>query len=394
MCREAKLLLVVSTIFTLGMGLSGIFANIFFWRETGNFIVIAIYNLMHYIFTPVSFIIAGYIAKKKNGIWALRIGLLLYAVFYVLILLIGKNGVGAIYFLGVIYGFACGFYWLAFNTLSFDFTCPTNRDTFNGYNGSCCGFASIVAPITSAYIISRFQGIKGYTIVFAITLALFIILMFISFTLKCKNCGSKLNLRVAFLKNNNDWAMIRKATMCWGFRDVIIVFIVNLLIFQNTGSELSLGKLSLIGAFISSLSYMLVQRIIKPKRRRMAIFIGGMSALIGALLISFRISYITLLIYIVMDSFFLPFFMIQLSSTTFNVIDKSHEGDLRVEYMINKDIVLNLGRIISTIILVALLSMFKHYNVLNIYLIIIGTTPLISGYFLSRLKNILDGKIK
>ncbi|WP_160670041.1 MFS transporter [Clostridium sp. C8-1-8] len=394
MCKEAKILLGVSTIFTLGMGLSGIFANIFFWRETGDFTIIAIYNLMHYIFTPISFIIAGFIAKKKNGIWALRIGLLLYSIFYVLILLIGKSGVWAIYFLGVVYGIACGFYWLAFNTLSFDFTSPTNRDTFNGFNGSCSGLASIVAPFTSAYIITRFEGIKGYSIVFSITLALFVVLMLISLTLRCKNCGNKLNLKVAFSKNNEDWSKIRKATMCWGFRDVIIVFIVNLLIFQSTGSELSLGKLSLIGAFISSLAYILVQKIIKPKRRRLAIFIGASSALVGAVMLSLRISYTILLIYTIIDSFFIPFFMIQLSSTTFNVIDKSHEGDLRVEYMINKDIVLNLGRIISTVVLVFLLSTFKTYNILNIYIIIIGVTPLISGYFLSKLKSILDGKVE
>ena len=58
MCREAKILLVVSALFTFASGLSGIFVDIFFWRETNSFLVIVIYNLIHFIITPITFIAA------------------------------------------------------------------------------------------------------------------------------------------------------------------------------------------------------------------------------------------------------------------------------------------------------------------------------------------------
>jgi YQGE family putative transporter len=124
MCREAKVLLAVSALFTFAMGLSGIFVNVFFWRETGNFLVIVIYNLTHYIFTPVTFIIGGIIAKRKNGIWSLRFGLILFALFYSLILLIGNKGTLYIYLLGILNGLASGFYCLAFNTLALILPAP------------------------------------------------------------------------------------------------------------------------------------------------------------------------------------------------------------------------------------------------------------------------------
>lgn len=391
MCRNAKILLGVSALFAFGMGLSGIFINVFFWKQTSNFIVIVIYNLIHYVTTPITFILAGALAKKKNGIWSLRIGLIIYAIFYALILLVGNKGIGYIFFLGIIFGMAAGFYWLAFNTLSFDFTNINNRDTFNGFNGSCGGIAAAIAPITSAYIISRFNGIKGYKVVFAMTLTIFILLILISSILRCRSYSSKLNLKKAFASNCEEWRIIRKSTLFWGFRDVIIVFLVNILIIETTKSELSLGKFTLIASLISSTAYILVQKVIKPARRKFSIIFGTIGSFLAICGLAIKISYSTLISYVVMDAFFIPFFIIQLSSSTYNVIDRAHEEDMRIEYMINKDIALNCGRVISSLILIILLATFKNLSILKTYLVFIGLAPVISGYFLRKLKGVLAG---
>lgn len=391
MCKEAKILLMVSAIFTFAVGLSGIFVNVFFWKQTSSFIIIVIFNLVQYIATPFTFILGGVIAKRKNGIWSLRLGLMMYAISYALILFLGNRGELYIYFVGVLLGLAAGFYWLAFSTLCFDFTCVDNRDTFNGFNGSCAGVASAVAPITSAYIISKFSGARGYNLVFIATLSLFVILILISLMLKCKNYGGKLYFKKIFSRNCDEWGTIRKATFFWGFRDVIIGFLVNILIIETTKSELSLGKLTLIASLLTSSSYVLVQKIIKPSRRRMAIFIGTIASFIAIWGIAYKVTYTTLLIYVVMDAFFLPFFLIQLSSSTFNVINRAHDEDMRIEYMINKDIAINSGRSISAIILIVLLSVFKNTSILRVYLLFIGLAPVAAGYFLTRLKHVLDG---
>lgn len=391
MCREAKILLLMSVLFTFAMGLSSIFVNIFFWKQTNNFIVIVVYNLMQYIITPITFIIAGILAKKKNGIWSLRIGLLVFALFYSAILFVGSKGVPYIYMLGAVYGIAVGFYWLAFNTLSFDFTCLNNRDTFNGFNGSFCGIAAAVAPAVSGYIITKLDGVRGYNTVFSMTLSIFVLLIIISIVLKCKSYGSRINYKKAFSKNSLGWDVIRKSTILWGFRDVIIVFLINILIIETTKSEFSLGKLSLIGSLLSSVSYMLVQRIIKPPKRRLSILIGSVFSFMAVWGIAFKIEYGTLLFYVLIDSFFLPFFLIQFSSSTFNVISRENEDDLRVEYMINKDIALNAGRITSSLILLILLLRFNDLSALKAYLIFIGLGPVISGIFLRKLRKVLEG---
>lgn len=384
MCREAKILLVVSCLFTFAMGLSNIFINVFFWNKTNDFIVIAIYNLMHYLTTPVAFILAAYFAKKKNGILPLRIGLLIFALFYLLLLYAGNDGVQYIYLLGLLYGIAAGFYWLAFNALSFDFTNVYNRDTFYGYNGASAGISASIAPITSAYIISRFEGTLGYKIVFIITLILFLILVIMSAILKCKNYSQKLNLRKIFFTNCHQWKILRKSIVTWGFRDVIIVFIINILVIETTKSELTLGKLALLASLISSSSYILVQRIIKPPHRKIAVLIGTTGSFLAIIGLVMNVNITTLIFYVVMDAFFLPFFIIQQNSSTFNIIDIAHEEDMRIEYIINKDISLNMGRIISSIVLIVLLMQFDNFDILKVYLGFIGLAPIVSGYFLRK----------
>jgi YQGE family putative transporter len=391
MCKNAKILLMVSALFTFSMGLSGIFVNVFFWKETKSFFIIAIYNLVNYILTPITFFLAGILAKKKNGIWSLRIGLFIYALFYILIIAVDNKGPLYIYLLGLVHGVATGFYWLAFNTLSFDFTDVTNRDTFNGFNGSCGGISAAIAPMISAYTISRFSGMKGYRIVFAMTFVILMVLVLVSIILKCENYSDKLNFKKSYSTNCEEWEVIRKSTMFWGFRDVIIVFIINILVIQTTKSELSLGEFTFIASIISSATYILVQKIIKPSRRRISILVGTIGSFLAICGLIIKVSYSTLFIYIIMDAFFLPFFAIQLSSSTFNVINRAHEEDMRIEYMINKDLVLNCGRIISLIVLITLLSIFKNSSILKFYLIFIGLAPIISGYFLRKLRKVLEG---
>ncbi|WP_139906149.1 MFS transporter [Clostridium thermarum] len=392
MSKEAKILIVVSTLFTLAMGLSGIFVNVFFWRQSNSFMLIVLYNLMHYLVTPLAFVAAGWLSKKKNGIWSLRIGLMLFGIFFGLILLIGDCCIYYAYPLGILFGIASGFYWLAYNTLSFDFTSTNNRDTYNGYNGSCSGIAGAIAPITSGFIISSMKGVTGYRVVFIITLTLFVILLGISLLLRCQNYGTKLNLSKAIGKNCEEWQSIRKATFLWGFRDVIIGFTINILIIQTTGSELTLGKLTLLAALISSGAYVLVQKIVKPPRRRASVYLGAIASFVAIWGVIINVNYSTIFLYTVMDAFFLPFFLIQLSSSTFNVINRAHDEDMRIEYMINKDLVLNSGRVLSAIVLLILLNMFKKANIFRYYLIFIGAAPVLAAFYLAKLKKVLGGE--
>lgn len=391
MSKEAKIILVISVLFTLAMGLSNIFVNIFLWKKSNNFVVIALYNLMHYIFVPIAFIAGGWLSKKKNGVWSLRLGIIFFIIFFGLTLYIKNNILSFIYPLGILFGIASGFYWLAYQVLSFDCTTEGNRDTFNGFNGCVGGGANALAPLLGGYIIQKAGNTTGYTIVFACSLILFVILILVSLLLKTKHYVDKLDIGHIWGSRHSDWAKFRKAIATWGLRDVVIGFLIVTLIFKSTGSELSVGKLSLLASIISSLAHLTQQKLIKPKLRLLSMYVGVTFMLFSILGLAWHIGYTTLLTYIIMDAIFAPFFLIPMSSASFNVISEYHEENLRIEYVINKEIVLNLGRIVSTLVLIGLLVFIKQTNILNYFLLFLGSTQIVSVFFLRQM-NILKVK--
>lgn len=387
MSRKAKILLLISGLFTLSIGLSNVFVNIFLWKKSNDFIIIAKYNLMHYIFLPISYIAAGWLSKRKNGILALRFGIGFFILFFMSILLLKNNIVKYIYPIGILYGIAAGFYWLAFQVLAFDFTSTNNRDSFNGFNGSICGVANAIAPFTGAYIIEKSQNTLGYIIVFAISLALFVVLIFISLTLHSEHYGEILDFKKIFGKNGFEWNNYRKSIAAWGIRDVVILFLISILVYKTTESEMALGKLSMIAYLISSASYVLEQKLIKPKRRVFSMGLGSVLMFIAVLGVFIRISYPTLAAYMVLDAIFLPFFIVPVASASFNILSRSNEEKMRTEYMINREFALNVGRIFSTSLLIAILTFVKNKRVLNYFLLFIGSAQLISLYFLRKIKT-------
>jgi len=386
MSRKAKILLLVSGLFTLAVGLSNVFVNIFLWKKSNDFILIAKYNLMSYIFIPIVFILAGWISKKKNGIWSLRMGISSFIIFFISILLFKDNITEYIYHLGILFGIAAGFYWLAFHVLSFDFTHTGNRDTFNGINGSIIGVASAIAPFSAAYIIAISKGNTGYTVVFTISLILFVFLILISLLLKSNHYGENLEFSEIISSNDTEWSNLRKSTVAWGLRDVVILFLISVLIYKTTGSEMALGKLSLFSYMISAAAYMFEQKVIKPKRRFFSIHLGAIFMFISVIGLVININYIFLLIYVIVDAVFMPFFTVPMSSATFNILNHNHKESLRVEYIINREIVLNIGRVISTVTLITLLTYFKNDRILNYFLLFIGSSQFLSLYFLRKIR--------
>ncbi len=387
MSKKAAILLVISGLFTLAIGLSNVFVNIFLWKQTNDFIVIAKYNLMHHLLIPFGFLIGGWLSKKKSGTWPLRIGIGFFILFFLFILLVKDKMEYFIYPLGILFGTATGFYWLGFEVLSFDFTSILNRDTFNGYNGCIFGISSAIAPFTASYIIESSNQSKGYTIVFIISLLIFVFLILVSFLLKNNHYGEKLVFKKIIGNNNRDWSYLRKGLIAWGLRDMVIIFVVDVLIYRTTNSEATLGKLYLISYSLSSIAHILEQKLIKPKRRLASIHIGTIFIFLAAFSLFIGINYTSILIYIVLSAIFTPFFFVPMTSATFNILTLNNEENMRTEYIINRNIALSIGRISSIVMFMTLLKFSSNIRAINYFLLLIGSVPFISLYFFRKFKR-------
>ena len=78
-------------LYSLSIALSNTFVNMYLWKQSGQIVDIAVYNLTVVLFQPLTFVFAGRLAKKVDRIIVLRLGVIFLALFYLTVLLVGQG---------------------------------------------------------------------------------------------------------------------------------------------------------------------------------------------------------------------------------------------------------------------------------------------------------------
>ncbi len=89
--RDLMLLLSIGGLYALSMALSNTFVNVYLWKQSGEFVDLALYNLAAVVFQPITFILAGRWAKKIDRVVVLRLGVSSLSVFFFTVLFLGEK---------------------------------------------------------------------------------------------------------------------------------------------------------------------------------------------------------------------------------------------------------------------------------------------------------------
>ncbi|RLQ98216.1 MFS transporter [Falsibacillus albus] len=386
--KDLFLLLIIGGIYSLSIALSNTFVNIYLWKQSGKFVDLGIYNLSIVIFQPLTFILAGRWAKKIDRVIVLRIGVIFLALFYLCVLFVGEHASKNLFLLGALLGVGYGFYWLAFNVLTFEITEPETRDFFNGFLGALTSAGGMIGPILAGFIISRFMSYKGYTIVFAISLGLFFLAVVLSFSLKRRPAEGKYwFLRIwQERKHNENWNLITMAHFFQGLREGTFIFVISVFVFISTGSEFALGTFGLINSGISFIGYSIASKVIKKEFRKKAILLGGLILYAAIFLIVFKISYPRLLIYAATIAIAYPMLLVPYISMTYDVIGRGWKAaEMRIEYIVVREVFLNLGRFISIICFIIAVTQFNDAKSIPFLLAILGAGHACIYFFVRKI---------
>ncbi|MCU9613884.1 MFS transporter [Caldibacillus lycopersici] len=378
--KDLVLLLLIGGLYSLSLALSNTFVNVFLWKQTGEFFQLGLYNLMIVVIQPLTFILSGRIAKKVDRIIVLRIGVVFLSIYYISVLWSGENAANILLLLGALLGIGYGFYWLAYNVLTFEITEPENRDFFNGFLGILNSIGGMVGPILAGFIISHFEAFTGYSIIFTISLLLFAAASILSFFMKRRPAsGNYFFIRILKeRKKDGNWKNITNANLVQGLREGIFAFVINVYVYISTGSEMALGTFAFINSLVAFITYYLASRFIKKQHRKRAILFGGLLLFATVFLIIFHVSYPLFLIYSATIAFAYPIILVPFISTSYDVIGQGwRAADMRIEYVVVRELYLNAGRAISIIVFLVAITLFPVKTVMPYLLTILG-----SGYLL------------
>ncbi|MCH1624943.1 MFS transporter [Ferdinandcohnia quinoae] len=387
--KDLILLLIIGGLYSLSIALSNTFVNVYLWKQSGEFKDLGFYNLAVVIMQPITFILAGRWAKKIDRVIVLRLGVSFLAIFFITVLLFGDQASKYLLILGGLLGIGYGFYWLAFNVLTFEITEPETRDFFNGFLGLLGSFAGMIGPIVAGYIISSMKSFTGYTVIFGISLALFSGAVILSFFLKRRGAeGNFMFLRILNeRKHNENWRYITNAHFVQGIREGTFVFVISVFVFVATGSELALGKFGLLNSAVSFLFYFLATRLIKKRMRKKTILFGGLLLYASIFTILFNITYTKLLIYGVLIGVAYPILLVPYNSLTYDVIGKGWKaGEMRIEYIVVRELFLNAGRVVSILLFLLAITFFDEQKSIPILLAVIGAGHTFIYFFIRKIQ--------
>lgn len=386
--RELLLLLIIGGLYSLGIFLSNTFVNVYLWKQSGEYKTIAVYNLAIHILQPITFIIAGKIAKKIDRMIVLRLGVIFLSIFFLGVLMIGERIATYNFMLGSLLGIGYGFYWLAFNVLTFEITEPDTRDFFNGFLGILQSFGGMIGPLLAGTIIAKMSGNKGYTVIFSISFVLFICAVLCSFFLKRRQATGEFLFKKVFLerKHNKNWRRILHAHVFEGLREGMFLFVITIWVFLITSSEFSLGIFNLTLSGVSFVFYFIAIKYIKPSLRKKAILFGGLLLYVSIFVIVFNMSYLSLIVYAVMIGIAHPLINVPYVSMTYDVIGKArYAKELRVEYIVVRELFINIGRVVSILLFLIAVSLYSPDKVIPLLLIVFGTGHLFIYLFIKRI---------
>jgi len=384
---QAVLLIAVQGLFVTANALSGTFVNVYLWKMSHEFALIGWFSLCNQAALGLTFWLAGKWVKERNKMSCLRAGMLLSAVFYFFVLLLGPNAAHYAQPLGILQGAAGGLFWLAYNVLYFEVTEPDNRDRFNGWAGLLGSFAGMFAPWISGLLIVRMADANGYTLIFSLSFGVFLIGVVTSLFLKQRRAHGRYVWFHAFRcmrDRGSPWRKLAPALAMQGVREGVFIFLIGLLVYIATGNEMKLGNYSLITSAVSLGAFYAAGRWLKPERRYAAMLCGAF--LITAVIVPFFrvINYVTLLIFGVGVSLFFPLYIIPITSTVFDYIGRDKESaSQRVEYVVLREVSLNAGRMLGTILFLFMIASGGPDALhLNVFLLAIGSAPIFSWLFM------------
>ncbi|UJL44855.1 MFS transporter [Virgibacillus sp. NKC19-16] len=373
--RDLLLLLLVGGLYFLGIFLSNTFVNIYLWKQSGDYITIAVYNLAIFLFQPATFILAGKLAKKVDRVIVLRLGVTFLSLFFLSVLIIGEDASTYNFLLGSLLGIGYGFYWLAFNVLTFEITEPETRDFFNGFLGVLQSFGGMIGPLLAGIIIAKMTANLGYRTIFTISFILFICAVVSSFFLNRRKAEGSFHFRriLEERRHNKNWNRILNAHVAQGLREGMFAFVITIWVYLITNSEFALGVFNLSLSGLSFIFYFLATKFIKPSMRKKAILIGALILYFSIFIILFEISYLLMIIYAVFIGIAYPIINVPYNSMTYDVIGKAWKAkDLRVEYIVVRELFVNIGRVLSISVFLIAVSIFQAEEIIPWLLVIFG----------------------
>jgi YQGE family putative transporter len=348
---DAKLSLVIQWCYQFGASMAAVFLNLYLWRLTKSLEINGWYFVIVFLTTPFAFLIAGKWAKKKNLMFVFRLGVIFSALFYLLVIIVQENVAEFFYVFAVLNGVLSAFYWTGFLVIMYDVSTEKNRIHYFAFNMIAFTSATLLGPALAGFIISQFEMLTGYVIIFACAFIMFVITAVISFKLKISISHHKsyyFHLMGLLLYKHRAFHKALLGFLLLGMFQGIIMLLPNILLFEVVQREDAVGYWGVVFSISAISAGLLLSRFASESHRLKYIFISSCGFVAASSLLFIDISVWTIIGFMLIQSFFNPIQGNTMSTYYYRLIAKLPlKGQLRIESLVLREFYVNTGRIVA-----------------------------------------------
>ncbi|MDW7674823.1 MAG: MFS transporter, partial [Bacillota bacterium] len=387
---ESKLLLWLDFGFAFSTSLSGLFLSIYLWRLTESWTVNGIYHISLFVFVVIGFILGGWISKLKERLLTFRLGIFLMAFFFLAIIIFQERVATFPAFFGMLNGLAQGFYWISMLVITYDVTNNNNRLHYLGWQSGIIALAGIIGPLISGYIIEWFPNLFGYIVVFALSLAIFILIIIGSFFLKQEKFKAQAFLLPFIFKRSLKKLLWKKHFYGWfiiGIREGVTLVLPPILLYDIVQKESIVGLLAVTFGIMKIISSQTLGRLGKKEQYHSYTLLAAVGEILATLVLVYEVNYATVIIFMVGNAFFNPIIRMCYTSNMYHLMSQlPNDGKkLKTELIATRQIFLTVGRILS-IIFFMMFVVDMDYNYLALIMLAASFTQIIL-YFIMKEKE-------
>ncbi len=368
MSKNTNLLLVINTIRKIIDIFLGPFLTAYLFKvAVENIKIISMYNILSYIAISVVALIIGRILKNKYQMQIFRIGMISKFIQLAILIILGDNVVNYIWIMAIVAGFSMGTWSFPLNLFSSKLVSNDEKKDFIVYKTILNNLVKVLIPFLLGSIIS----IKNFETTTIIIFILSFIQILLSFKMKFKIQNNKESKKLDIIKEVNHIKNNKKLQRFYMMKffkgmayEGALDTAVTLLIIMSFNSDFSLGVITSIISLLAMLSSYVYKKFKNQEKMKLLIIVSYVIILISSIALVFITNRYTIVGYNLIFAFFLQFIMVSeevqtLKFTNSDVINDSN----RVETYVLLEMFLNIGRIISYI----LLFVVGIYN--NLYLL-------------------------
>jgi YQGE family putative transporter len=280
--QDSRLLLICITLFYLAGPFTGLFLNVYLWREIESLQLIALFTFFYFFGVPIGFIINGILLKKLFSKTAFQLGLFFQGLLPVVLIILQERAFHFLALLGLIKGVSAAFYWANLALLTYDFTNDAERGYFSGLSSSLASAIGIIASPLAGFVIGvagqewlKLSITSSYYLSFGTAIVIFLATVIIAGQVTPKKGKLEYSFRTTFSeKKSENWIKVRSLNFVTGLRDSVIPFLPALLAFKFFGKEVLVGQFNGLMAVIGILIGYFAGRYAKPEKRISAASIG------------------------------------------------------------------------------------------------------------------------